>query len=587
MTGSTAFPYLTTLVLLPAGAAVAAAVVPAGLTERGRRQVATAIGVAGMVATLALALTVLVEFRAGDGAYQLQSVHQWVPQLGVSWHLGIDGISLFLVVMAAVLFPLAMLGGWVRERRPSYVAWLLLLEAACMGSFLSLDLIGFFVFFELTLVPVYFIIVGWGSGRRGYAAVKFFVYTFLGSAFLLVGIVAVAVIHDQQTGHLTFDLLALEHTRLGLSDQVLLFLAFTAAFAVKAPLFPLHTWSPDAYGSSPTGGAVVLAGIMAKLGTYGLVRFDLALFPRAVVDLAPVLLTLGVVGILYGAVVAAVQRDLKRLVAYSSLAHIGFIVLGTFALTTEAVTGGVLQMVNHGLVTAALFILIGWIWERRGSWRTDQLRGLQRPAPVLAGLFTLVVMASIGLPGLNGFVGEFLVLAGTFLSHRWWAVVATGGVVLAAVYLLWAYQQAFHHRPSVADREVKDLRWHEVAVMVPLAGLIVFLGVYPQPVLDRITPTVAALVHHVDAATGRHQPPVAVGGTPAVVAARATSVACHRHGASAAAGQIVVCHGTATSGPSTGPLPSGPAAASPGGAARSGSPTTSVAAAVATSGRQP
>jgi NADH-quinone oxidoreductase subunit M len=537
------FPFLTTLIFLPAGAAVAAAVVPAGLTERSRRQAATTIGVVGMVATLALALAVLVEFRAGDGGYQLQSLHRWIPQLGVSWHLGIDGISLFLVVMAAVLFPLAMLGGWVKERRPSYVVWLLLLEAACMGSFLSLDLIGFFVFFELTLVPAYFIIVGWGSGRRSYAAVKFFVYTFLGSALLLVGIVAVAVIHEHQTGQLTFDLVALERTRLGLTDQVLLFVAFTAAFAVKAPIFPLHTWSPDAYGSSPTAGAVVLAGIMAKLGTYGLVRFDLALFPRAVVDLAPVLLTLGVVGILYGAIVAAVQRDLKRLVAYSSLAHIGFIVLGTFALTTEAVTGGVLQMVNHGLVTAALFLLIGWIWDRRGSWRTDQLRGLQRPAPVLAGLFTLAVMASIGLPGLNGFVGEFLVLSGTFLTHRWWAAVATGGVILAAVYLLWAYQQTFHHQPTPADRQVRDLRWHEVAVMVPLAGLIVFLGVYPQPVLNRITPTVEALVHHVDVATGHSQPPVAVKGTAATVAATPTAAVCAQRGETGVVdGRRTVCH---------------------------------------------
>jgi NADH-quinone oxidoreductase subunit M len=540
-----AFPYLTTLVLLPAGAAVLAAVAPAAVTGRARQRVATAVGVLGMLATLALALTVMVEFRVGDGGYQLQSVHPWFTQLGVSWHLGIDGISLFLVVMAAVLFPLALLGGWVRERRPSFVVWLLVLEAACMGSFLSLDLIGFFIFFELTLVPAYFIILGWGSGRRGFAATKFFVYTFLGSALLLVGIVTVAIIHDHQTGHLTFDLLALEHTHLGLTDQVLLFVAFTAAFAVKAPIFPFHTWSPDAYGSSPTGGAVVLAGIMAKLGTYGLIRFDLALFPRAVVDLAPVLLTLGVIGILYGAVVAAVQRDLKRLVAYSSLAHIGFIVLGTFALTTEAVTGGVLQMVNHGLVTAALFILIGWIWDRRGSWRTDQLRGLQRPAPVLAGLFTLVVMATIGLPGLNGFVGEFLVLSGTFLVHRWWAVVATVGVILAAVYMLWAYQQAFHHQPRPADREVRDLRWHEVAVMVPLAGLIVFLGVYPQPVLDRITPTVEALVHHVDAATGRHQPAVADGGTAAVTAAQRP--VCRGHGTTTVVGgRHVVCHAPAS-----------------------------------------
>ena len=523
MTSTPVFPYLSILIFLPAGAAVLCAIVPRSLGEAAQRRAVMAIGVTAMVATLALALTVAVVFRVGDGGYQLQSVQRWIPQLGVSWHLGVDGISLFLLLMAGVLFPLALLGANVGHQSRSYVSWLLLLEAACMGSFVSLDLILFFVFFELTLVPVYFIIVGWGSGERARNAVKFFVYTFVGSAFLLVGIVAVAVIHDQQTGHLTFDLIALRSTHFTLTTEILLFCAFTAAFAVKAPIFPFHTWSPGAYDSSPAGGAVILAAVMAKLGTYGILRFDLSLFPRAVVDLAPVLLTLGVIGILYGAVVAAVQRNLKRLVAYSSLAHIGFIILGTFALSTEAVTGGVLQMVNHGLVTAALFLLIGWIWERRRTVRTDELRGLQRPAPMMAAMFTIAVMAAVGLPGLNNFVGEFLVLAGTFVTHRWWAVVATLGVVLAAVYMLWAFQQAFHHAPRPADEHTKDLGWRELAVMAPLVGLIVFLGVYPKPVLERITPTVEDLVHQVDAATGRHQPAVADRGTAAVTAATGTT----------------------------------------------------------------
>ena len=404
----------------------------------------------------------------------------------------------------------------MRRAPRSFVAWLLLLEAGCLGSFVSLDLIMFFLFFELTLVPVYFIIAGWGFARRAYAAIKFFVYTFLGSAFLLVGIVAVAFIHERQTGHLTFDLVALSSTHLGLASQVLLFLAFTAAFAVKAPVFPFHTWSPDAYAESPTAGAVILAAVMAKMGTYGIIRFDLGLFPRAVVDLAPLLLTLGAAGILYGAIVACATRDLKRLVAYSSLAHLGFVVLGTFALTTQGLTGGVLQMVNHGLVIAVLFIVIGWIYQRRRTWDTSGLRGLQRPAPILAAVFTVAMMAAIGLPGLNGFVGEFLVLAGTFLSHRWWAVVATFGVVLAALYLLWAYQQAFHHEPDEANAHVPDVSWREGAVVAPLIALIILLGVYPKPVLDRITPSVTRLVDHVEQATGTHQPTVASGGNSAV-----------------------------------------------------------------------
>ena len=260
---------------------------------------------------------------------------------------------------------------------------------------------------------------------------------------------------------------------------MLLFLAFTAAFAVKMPLFPFHTWSPDAYREAPAAGSLLLAGVMAKLGTYGIIRFDLALFPRAVVTLAPLLLTLGAIGIIYGAIVAAVERDLKRLVAYSSLAHLGFIVIGAFALSREALTGAVLQMVNHGLYTAALFILIAVLYRRLGTFSVREMRGLQRRVPVLAGVFTVVMLASIGVPGLNGFVGEFLILAGTFLTHRWWAVVATAGVVLAAVYLLWAYQQAFQGKPTVEPGAIRDLSWREGLTLAPLVILIVLLGHLP------------------------------------------------------------------------------------------------------------
>jgi NADH-quinone oxidoreductase subunit M len=505
-TTDTAFPFLTLLVLLPAGAALVAAFVPISLGAARQRLVVELIAATSMLATLALSITIAVRFHTNDGGFQMVSNHSWTGQLGIGWHLGVDGISLFLILMSAVLFPIALAGARVRRDPRSFVVWMLVLEAACLGSFVSLDLVLFFLFFELTLVPIYFVIAGWGFERRSAAAVKFFLYTFLGSAFLLVGIVVLAVLHDQQTGKLTFDLVALSSTHLSLTAQILLFLSFTAAFAVKAPVFPLHTWSPDAYAQAPTGGSVVLAAVMAKLGTYGIIRFDLTLFPRAVVDLAPLLLTLGVIGILYGAIVACAQRDLKRLIAYSSLAHLGFIVLGTFALTTQALSGSVLQMVNHGLVTAALFILIGWIYERRRSWQTSELRGLQRPAPVLAAVFTLAMMASLGLPGLNGFVGEFLILSGTFLTHRWWAVVATVGVVLSAMYLLWAYQQAFHHKPDEANANTRDLNWREGIVMVPLVGLIIFLGVYPQPVLARISPSVNALLNRLDTETGKHQP---------------------------------------------------------------------------------
>jgi len=492
------FPFLTVLVLVPAvGAAVVALVPPRSVARRFHEAVGALVG----LFTLVLAVVIAGQFKIHDGGYQMVSDHVWAKSLGIHWSVGIDGISLFLVVMTAVLFPLALLAAPARRDPRSFVAWILLMEAACLGSFVSLDLVLFFLFFELTLVPAYFIIGGWGYARRGYAAIKFFVYTFTGSAFLLVGILAVAFLHQAQTGVLTFELPALVHTHLSGTEGVLLFLAFTAAFAVKAPIFPFHTWSPDAYAEAPTAGAVLLAAVMAKLGTYGIIRFDLNLFPQATRTLAPWLLTLAVIGILYGAVVACAQRDLKRLLAYSSLAQIGFIVLGTFALNSQGLTGGVLQMVNHGLIIATLFIVVGWIYERRHSWQVSALRGLQSPAPVMAGVFTVAMMASIGVPGLNGFVGEFLILIGTFVAHRWWAVVAVMGVIAAAIYLLWAYQQVFHGQPTVADAKTRDLGWNERLIVAPLVILIVFLGIFPQPVLERITPSVDRLVIHVDQVT--------------------------------------------------------------------------------------
>jgi NADH-quinone oxidoreductase subunit M len=508
VTHSSSFPFLTVLVLVPVIGAAVVALIPTASVAKWFHE---AVGLIVTVVTLVIAIAIAFKFKSGFGGYQLTSNHVWAKALGINWSLGIDGISLFLVLLSALLFPLCILGARTKKNPRAFVAWLLVLETACLGSFISLDLMLFFLFFELTLVPVYFLIGGWGYARRGYAAVKFFIYTFGGSAFLLVGILSVAFIHQSQTGVFTFELPALMHTHFSGTAGVLLFLAFTAAFAVKAPLFPFHTWSPDAYAQAPTAGSVILAAVMAKLGTYGIVRFDLNLFPQATRTLAPILLTLAVIGILYGAIVASVQKDMKRLVAYSSLAHIGFIALGTFALTTQAVTGGVLQMVNHGLIIAAMFILIGWIYERRKTWQVNQLRGLQWSAPVLAGIFTLFVMASIGLPGLNGFVGEFLILSGTFLVHRWWAVAATIGVILAAVYLLWMYQQVFHGKPDAESEKMRDLGWNERLIMVPLIVIIVFLGVYPKPVLDRITPSVNQLLTHVDRVTHTQQPPAATG----------------------------------------------------------------------------
>jgi len=461
-----------------------------------------------------VALWVLANFATHDGGFQFTEAHTWIPSLGIGWKLGVDGISLFLVVLTGILFPIAVVGSDPHHDHKPYFAWLLMLEAGCLGVFLAMDLFQFFVMFEIVLVPMYFLIGGWGYGERVYAANKFFLYTMLGSAFMLVSLLALAFLHQSSVGgDLTFDLVEIASNP-GIAENTArwLFLGFAAAFAVKVPLFPLHTWLPDAHTQAPTAGSVILAGVMLKLGTYGFLRFGLYLFPEAARYWAPLFLTLGVIGIIYGAVVATMQKDLKRLVAYSSVAHLGFIALGTFAMTNQSLQGAVLQAVNHGISTPALFLLVGMIYERRHTREIAALKGLQKSAPILAGVFTLVMLSSIGLPGLNGFAGEFLILVGSFLTRRWFTIVAAVGVILAALYLLWAYQRVFHGEPDEDNAATPDLTWREGLVMAPLVGLIVFLGVYPQPMLDRIQPSVDRLVAHVEDHSDYEQPEVATAG---------------------------------------------------------------------------
>lgn len=505
------FPLLASVIGVPALGAVAT-----GLVSKYRPGTAKLTAVLFAVATGALSVAVLVLFKQRHAGFQLEEQASWISDLGISWHVGVDGISLFLVVLTGLLFPLAMLGADPHHDAKPFYAWLLLLEAGCMGVFLALDLFLFFVMFEIVLVPMYFLINGWGYENRRYAAMKFFLYTMFGSAFMLVGVVATAFLHARGGHALTFDLVAIaKDPSIPTVTARWLFLSFGIAFAVKVPLFPVHTWLPDAHTEAPTAGSVILAGVMLKLGTYGFLRFGLYLFPEASVYFAPLLVTLGVIGILYGAVCATMQRDLKRLVAYSSVAHLGFIALGTFALTTQGLQGSVLQMVNHGISTGALFLLVGWIYERRHTREIAKLKGLQKSAPVFAGVFTVVMMSSIGLPGLNGFVGEFLILLGSFITRRWWAVVAATGVILAALYLLWAYQRVFHGTPDADNATFGELRWTEGLVMAPLLLLIVGLGVFPKPVLDRIEPSVKTLVTHVEQHSHYRQPKVANDGTKA------------------------------------------------------------------------
>jgi NADH-quinone oxidoreductase subunit M len=497
------WPVLPTLVLLPVIGALLIAVIP-----RSRTELVKPIAVTFSVAVAAVAGWMLAAFEydadeVGDevaSGFQFVSTHSWIEPLGITWNVGVDGISLFLIVMTVVLFPIAMLAVSPGHDDKPYFAWLLVLEAGAIGVFIALDLFLFFSFFEIVLVPMYFLIAQWGHGNARYAAMKFFLYTMFGSALMLVGIVALAFLHRAEVGgDLTFSLVEIaEAQSIATTTGRWIFLAFALAFAVKVPLFPLHTWLPDAHTEAPTAGSVILAGVMLKLGTYGFFRFGVYLFPEAAHYFAPAMLTLGVVGILYGAIVATMQRDLKRLVAYSSVAHLGFIVLGTFALNTEGMSGSLLQMVNHGLSTGALFLLVGWLYERRHTRQISELSGLQKAAPIMAAVFTVVMFSSIGLPGLNGFVGEFLILLGTFTAARWWAVVATAGVILAALYMLWAYQRVFHGKPSGDNEDMADMSWREGLVIAPLLVLIVFMGVYPRPVIERMEPAVDRLVAHVE-----------------------------------------------------------------------------------------
>jgi len=487
------FPILSALILLPIIGAVLITVISNKHLEIVKLiAMLFSIGVGGM------SIWLLASFHSHDSGFQFVSQHDWVTSWGISWHLGVDGISLFLVVLTGILFPLVILGVDPHHDHKRYLAWLLLLEAGVMGSFLSLDLFLFFIFFEIVLVPMYFLIGGWGYDKRVYAATKFFLYTMLGSAFMLVGIIATAVLARRDIGYLTFDLVTIaEQASFATNTGRWLFVSFAIAFAVKVPIFPLHTWLPDAHTQAPTGGSVILAGVLLKMGTYGFLRFGLYLFPAAAVWAKPVLLTLAVIGIIYGAIAATMQTDLKRLVAYSSVAHLGFIVLGIFAITSQSLTGSVMQMVNHGISTGALFFLVGMIYERRHTRQIAELRGIQSVAPIFSAAFMIVMLSSIGVPGLNGFAGEFLILIGSFQSARWWTIVAATGVILAALYLLWAYQRVFHGEPDEANSTFAEMTLREGALIMVFIGLIGFTGVYPKPMLERIEPSVDKLVEHV------------------------------------------------------------------------------------------
>jgi len=466
-----------------------------------RDDVARGVALLVTVATFVVSLGILGRFDSGVTGFQLVEHATWVESVNLQYLLGVDGVSLWMVVLTTFLMPIAILASWkLDDRVRLFMASLLVLETGMLGCFLALDLLLFFLFFEAILFPMYLIIGIWGGERRIYATVKFFLFTMFGSAFLLVAILFLYARSGSLPGGPTFDVRQLVHLSLATTTARWLFLAFLVAFAVKVPLFPLHTWLPDAHTEAPTAGSVILAAVLLKIGAYGLIRFNLSLFPEASRYFANAVSVLALIGIVYGAIVALMQTDLKRLVAYSSVSHLGFVVLGTFMFTEQAMAGGVLQMVNHGLSTGALFLLVGMVYERTHTRDLARMGGLMSVTPWLAGTFLFVALSSIGLPGLNNFVGEFLIILGTLGRNVWFGSIAAIAVVLAAIYLLWAYQRMALGPVPEEHRHHRDLSLREIVVLAPVLAAILALGVYPKLLLDRIEPTTARLVAEVEAA---------------------------------------------------------------------------------------
>jgi NADH-quinone oxidoreductase subunit M len=525
--------YLVAMIAVPAvGAAVTAAL------PRSREELAKQLTLGVSLVVLVLAVLATIAFDAGGDRFQLTTAVPWIPDFGVEFALGVDGIALVMLLLIGVLVPVVVGASWYetspgRGSMKTFFAWLLLLEAMMVGVFAATDVFLFYVFFEAMLVPMYFIIGSFGGPRRQYAAVKFFLYSLVGGLVMLAAVIGLYVVSRSELGEGTFAFDALRELSIDPGVQKLLFLGFFVAFAIKAPLVPFHTWLPDSGAEAPIGGAVLLVGVLDKVGTFGFLRYCLPLFPDASRDLAPVVLVLSVAGILYAALLAMGQSDMKRLVSYTSISHFGFIALGIFAFTTEAATGAVLYMVNHGIATGLLFIVVGMLIARGGSRQIADYGGVASRAPLLAGVFLVAGLASLALPGTNSFVSEFLVLIGSFPTVPVYTIIATVGIILAALYILLMYQRTMHGEPggvlmapedeavpeapagggatavATAPRRslrVADLDRRELAVVAPLVALILVLGFYPQPLLDIIEPAVAATMQDVGVATAADDP---------------------------------------------------------------------------------
>ena len=494
----TTFPWVTVIGAIPLAGLVLLLTLPRDRDEDAKR-----IALGASVVTLLASIWMAAAYHTNGDRFQFVQRYDWIKAFGAHYAVGVDGIALALILMTTVLTPVIVLASWndAEEGRHSvrtFFALLLGTETIVIGVFGSLDVFFFYVLFEAMLIPIYFLIGSYGGPRRSYAAVKFLLYSLAGGLLMLVAVIALFVVSKHQLGHGTFDFRVLS-TQLHLShhEQIALFLGFFIAFAIKAPLWPFHTWLPDAAAEAPTGVAVMLVGVLDKVGTFGFLRYCIPLFPYASRTLAPYVLGLCVTGILYGALLAVGQRDMKRLVAYSSVSHFGFIALGVFAFTSQGGSGATLYMVNHAFSTGALFLLVGFLATRRGSRLIDDFGGAATVAPWLGGIFLVAGLSALSLPGLSTFVSEFLVLAGTFTVHRWFAVVATFGIVLAAVYVLWMVQRAIHGPVREGLENMRDLDLREAWVIAPVMAVIVALGIYPKPLLDVINPAVHSSFTHV------------------------------------------------------------------------------------------
>jgi NADH-quinone oxidoreductase subunit M len=493
--------------------------------ENAIRWIANVFGVAGC----AVAIPIWFRFEPFGDPWQLVERAEWIPSIGAMYFLGVDGVSALLVLLTTLIGAIAILSSWtaITERVKEYYIFMLVLQAGLIGAFVSLDALLFFLFWEVMLVPMYFLIGIWGGGRRLYSAIKFFLYTLAGSVVMLLGLLALYFFNHAVTGVYSFDITQFQHLSVPSDLQKWIFLALFVGFAVKVPMFPLHSWLPDAHTDAPTAGSVILAAIMLKMGTYGFIRFSLPILPDATRYFVPMIAALSIAGIIYGALVALAQSDWKRLVAYSSVSHMGMVTLGMFALTPAGITGSVVQQINHAISTGALFLIVGIAYERRQTLEISEYGGLSKVMPVFATVFLVMTLSSIGLPALNGFIGEILILQGLYVVHKTWTAIAASGIVLGAAYMLWLYQRTMFGRiDNPANAALKDLNAREIATFVPLLALAIWIGLYPEPVLRRLQSSVGRVVVRVNAVYGpaiaqaeadcnRPAAPVVVPGAPA------------------------------------------------------------------------